>query len=404
MTKTLLMLGAGLEQCIALAEAQRLGYKVVACDGSASAPGLQLADIGIHIDINNSNELSNIGKQYGVSGVFCHAVELPEVVAQVAENLNLPGIPFKTALQCKDKASRISILNKFGVPTPDFMVITCKNQLLAKIDDIIFPCVIKPTCNAGSRGVSLVKDAHELIPAYQNALLHANKGAVLIESYIHGPQVSTESLIYGGKITTYAFADRNYNNESFFYPFFIEDGINFPTQLPPRMIRKVLKTVEEAIRALNIEFGAAKGDILIHNGVPHVLEMAARTSGGWFSAGSIPIATGINALRPLLQMSMGDTPNLESLVPTKLLCCAQRYWIPKRNSILKHVSNLNTIKELTGVQMFNAFFPPEGTRLHKCENHSQRCAQVICTAQTLQEAISSANYAIQSIKVDEEYL
>ena len=74
--------------------------------------------------------------------------------------------------------------------------------------------------------------------------------------------------------------------------------------------KKVVRLVEKTIRTLGINYGSAKGDIIIHEGKPFILEMACRTSGGWFCAGSIPAATGINALNPLIKIAVGDTPDL----------------------------------------------------------------------------------------------
>jgi len=149
--------------------------------------------------------------------------------------------------------------------------------------------------------------------------------------------------------------------------------------------------------------GAAKGDIIVHEGVPHVVEMASRTSGGWFGAGSIPIATGVNPLRPLLQMCMGETPDLSALKPTRHLGCAQRYWIPRRSSLFHSASGFEVVIKMPGVEMFNAFFPAPGTMIEKARHHAQRYAQVICTATTREEAIHRADDAIAAIRVVLEY-
>jgi len=162
----------------------------------------------------------------------------------------------------------------------------------------------------------------------------------------------------------------------------------------------VINMVERAISTLGIDFGAAKGDIIIHEGVPHIIEMASRTSGGWFGAGSIPKATGVNPLKPLLQMAVGDRPDLEALESTRMLGCAQRYWIPRGDAIFHSASNLKEIENMLGVEMFNAFFPPSGTRLIKAHHHAQRYAQVICTGPNRDEAIARAEAAISAIQVN----
>jgi biotin carboxylase len=396
----ILLLGAGQEQCIAILEAQALGYKVIACDANPDAPGLQIADHGMVCDIRDVDTLVEIGKKHAVRGIFCHAVEIPETVALVAQALGLPGLVPEVARKCTDKSTRIDALTKAGIRVAGFESVSSVAQLDRAGQRFGFPLVLKPVDNAGSRGVRMVQSAAELPSAYEEAMKYSRETEVLVERVLRGPQVSTESVVFDGKVITFAFADRNYESEQFYHPYFIENGINFPTCLPETQVQAILALVERTIAALDITYGAAKGDIIIHEETPHVIEMACRTSGGWFGAGSIPKATGINALKPLLQMSMGDAPDLDALKPKYTLGCAQRYWIPKQRGVFHGASGLDRVAQMEGVQMFNAFFPPPGTPMEKATHHAQRYAQVICTAQTRERAIALAAGAIDAIEVE----
>lgn len=404
MTRPLLVLGAGQEQCIAIHEAQALGYEVIACDANPDAPGLQMAEHGIACDILDVAHLVEIGRKNSVQGIFCHAVEIPETVAQVAQALGLPGLAPEIARKCTRKSARIDALSKAGIPVAGFESVASMEQLESVGRRFGFPLVLKPIDNAGSRGVRIVQSAAELPGAYEEAMKYSCDTEVLVERVLRGPQVSTESVVFEGKVITFAFADRNYELEQMYHPYFIENGINFPTCLSGDQVQDILALVERTIVALGITFGAAKGDIIIHEGKPHVIEMACRTSGGWFGAGSIPIATGLNALKPLLQMSMGDAPDLDALKPKYVLGCAQRYWIPKKCGVFRGVSGLDRIVQMDGVKMFNAFFPMPGTPMEKATHHAQRYAQVICTAQTREQAIALAADAIDAIQVDMQLL
>lgn len=404
MIRSILILGAGQEQCIAIREAQALGYRVVACDAKSNAPGLALADFGVlYHDLHDVEFLIELGRREKISGVFCHAVEIPEVVAKVAEALGLPGISPEIARRCTNKHSRIKALSNAKIPVPIFESASSLSELMLVIKNIGFPVVIKPVDNAGSRGVQIVTDTSQLKNAYEEAMQHSKDSLVLVEQVLNGPQISTESFIWNEGIHTFAFADRNYERAEFYAPYFIENGINFPSILPDADQQAVLESVNRAISALGINFGAAKGDIIIHNGVPHIIEMACRTSGGWFGAGSIPAATGINPMKPLLQTAMGEEPDLNSLEPTKHLGCAQRYWIPQENAIFQSASGLQKIAQLPGVAMFDHFFPSKETKIEKARHHAQRFAQVICIGASREEAILFAETAIDAIEIKVTY-
>lgn len=397
--KTILLLGAGHEQVIAINEAKSLGYIVVACDENTSAPGLQLAHVGLTLNIRDVDALIQVGLKHNIDGIFCHAVEIPHIVAKVAKALNLNGLSPHIAELCTHKQQRIAALETAHIPVASHAFADSKASLIEAAKSLGYPLVIKPTNTAGSRGVQLVISEESLLSAYEEAMQYTASSIVVLEQYLTGPQVSTESVVHDGVVHTFALADRNYAQSDIFYPYFIEDGINYPSSLPATIQHKILDLVTQTINALGIDFGAAKGDIIIHNGEPHIIEMASRTSGGWFGAGSIPIATGINALKPLLQMSVGDTPDLDALIPTRQLYCAQRYWIPKHQAIFQSAHGFESVKVMPGVEMFNTFFPPTGTPISKARHHAQRYAQVICSGDSRQDAMYRAQAAIDAIQV-----
>lgn len=397
--KKILIVGAGLEQCLVIKEAKKLGLKVIACDGNPDAPGLLLAETSYVIDIRNPDNLIAVGQKEKVSGIFCHAVEIPVAISLAQKELGLPGIEPEVAKNATIKSRRIHLLNQAGISVPPFLEVFSLKEFPAKAKELGFPIISKPIDCAGARGVRLIHNPEELESAWSEALHYSKDSYILIEKALNGPEISTETVIYNGTIHTFAFADRNYQNAEVFHPYIIENGINFPSVLPDYLQRKVLKVVEQAIHALGIKSGVAKGDILMHNSEPYILEIACRTSGGWFGAGSIPIATGINYLRPLIQMSIGEIPDLTYLKPTRCEGCSQRYWIPKSEAVFQKAERLNEISFLPGVRFFEHFFPEPGTKMRKATNHSERYAQVICTAETREEAILLAESAINSIAV-----
>ncbi len=398
--KTILLLGAGIEQTLAIDEAKRLGYKVIACDQNPNAKGLKIADIGVVCDINDVKQLCILGRKYNINGVFCHGVEIPEVAAKISTALNLPGITPEVAHRATNKITRLEWFKSHNIPVADFHIARNEGDIKNLQDKIKFPVILKPIDSSGARGVQVVDKKEQLIPAYNEANTYSKSQTILLESFLHGNHVSTESIIYNGKIITFAFADRNYELNAEFHPYFIEDGINYPSKLSQQQRQNILELVERTIKKLGITMGAAKGDIVIDGDQPKIIEMAARTSGGWFGAGSIPIATGTNMLRPLLQMAVGDKPDLSVLRPIRNDFCAQRYWIPRQTGKIKSVTGLNEIATMPGVKMFESFFPPSGTEVHKATNHAERFAQVICTGSSLKDAIQNCKNAINSIQVE----
>ena len=61
----------------------------------------------------------------------------------------------------------------------------------------------------------------------------------MVEQYLDGPQVSTESIVIDGRCFTPGFSDRNYEYLERYAPFFIENGGDLPSHLPEETQAKV---------------------------------------------------------------------------------------------------------------------------------------------------------------------
>lgn len=399
--KTILILGAGIEQTIAINLAKEMGLKVIAVDGNPGAPGLRIANIGINADIKNIKTIIEIGKKYKIDGVMTHGVEIPQIVAKVAKALNLPGLNPKVAERASNKLKRIKCFTEKGIPCPKFETARTLKEAKEKARKIGFPCVMKPVNNAAARGVRKIKKIEEVGEAFEEALNYSKRSkVVLIEEFLAGREISTESVIYRDKIITTGFGDRNYSRNKEFEPYFVEDGHSVPSSISKKKKEKVLKTVNSAIRALGINWGVAKGDILIKNNKIYVLEMAPRTSGGWFCAGTVPIATSVNILKPFIKMSLGKNIDENDLKPKYNRAACQRYIIPTEKGTFERINGLEKVKKMPGVKMLIIFRrPKKGELIKKATNHSERYGQIIAKGRNIKDATAKCKNAIDLIKI-----
>ena len=399
--KTLLVIGAGLEQSIAISIAQKMGLRVIAVDGNKKAVGLKIADTGIYCDIRNERKLEEIAKKYNVSGAVTHAVEISEVVAKLAKNLGLPGLDPKIANLATNKLLRARVFKKNSIAYPKFGSAKTTTQARVKAKKIGYPVVIKPVDNSAARGVKKIFNDSELIKSFKETLNYSKSKTILIEEFLDGHQISTESFVYKEKIITTGFADRNYSRLKEFEPYFIEDGHTIPSVLLKKLQNKVIREVEKAIKALGINWGAAKSDVLICNDKIYILEMAARTSGGWFATGTVPIATGVNILKPLIKLSIGKMPSLNDFKTTKGSFACQRYIIPTESGFFDKIIGIERAKKMPGVRMLDIFnLPKKGTIIYKARNHADRIGHIIAEGKTKEDAYIKCSNAINQISLN----
>ncbi|MDC0856666.1 ATP-grasp domain-containing protein [Candidatus Nitrosopelagicus sp.] len=396
----LLLLGAGIEQKIVIDHAHELDAFVIAVDSNPDAIGLKFADKSIVSDIKNIDEMSKIAKDEEVDGVFTHAIEIPHVVAEVAKRNNLPGIDPSIAYNATNKLERIKIFKDNDIPSPKFEYASSLDETIEKAKKFELPFVLKPIDSAGARGVSKVETYSDIPNLYQEAILSSTSKIILLEEYLEGPEVSTEAIIVDGEIITTGFADRNYSEKQRFKPFFIENGHTIPSILSDEMQKKVIETTENAIKSLKINFGAAKGDVIIDHGTPKILEMAARTSGGRFCSDTVPLSTGINILKPLIQMSLGLKPNKDFLTKKHNRAVAQRYFLPQPGKI-SSINGLSECNNLPGIyDIFLRSDVSNGYVIKKIKNHLDRLGHVISFGSTRDEAIQNAERGINCINFE----
>jgi len=398
--KRLLLVGAGQEQIAAIQAAHDLDLFVIAVDGNPRAPGLSLADQGICGDIRNIEYLIQLGKTEHIHGVFSHAVDLPHVVGAVAQQLHLPGLDPELAVRATNKWRRYQCLESHGVPCPKFGLVHSVDEARGVADELGYPVVVKPLESAGARGVSQVNDVEELDAAFRCALQFSHVPSVLVEEFQEGEEISTESVIVDGRIVTTGFADRNYALKDRFAPYFIEDGHTIPSVLSFDQQTRIVAVVEDAIRALGIYWGVAKGDVILGESGPAIFEMAPRTSGGRFCSDMVPLATGVKILPVLLSMAVGNGVSGEDLRPKFSRGAAQRFMFPEPGDIVG-IHGMVQARSLPGV--YDVVLREDmtvGSLVPPVTNHSDRIGHVIAFGTTRKEAVRNAEQAIHTIRIE----
>jgi len=399
--KTLLIISGGIEAVPGIQLAKEMGLYVVVSDGSPDAPGFEHADDCIIACTYDVDKTVQKAKQYHESvrklnGVMCIASDVPLTVASVAEKLILPGIPVKSAELAMDKMAMKIKFHKDGVPIPNFKQIDNRDELGKIIKDWGCPVVIKPVDSRGARGVLRFTKEVDLEWAWSHSKKNSPTGRVMVEKYLEGPQVSTESMMINGECYTVGFSDRNYEYLEKYAPFIIENGGDLPSCLPEEMQDEVKKVVQKAALSMGIVNGIVKGDIVIHDGKPYVIELAARLSGGYFCTHEIPMNTGVDLVGNAIKMAVGEKVEIYDLKPkfNKNIC--QRYIFPKQG-IIKEINGLDELENYSSIKYFNLHAKP-GQKIEQPTAHPSRSGMVIATGYSREDARLNTKTAIETIK------
>lgn len=403
MNKTLFIVSGGAEAVPGIERAKEMGLHVVVSDINSKAPAFALADDHIIASTYDVEETVAAALHYHktvrpVDGVMCIASDVPLTVASVAHALGLPGITIETAWLASDKLAMKERFVEKGISIPWFCSVDSVTHLRRILSERGFPVVLKPVDSRGARGVLRLTESVDLDWAYEHSASFSPSGCVMVEEYLDGPQISTESAIINGRAFTPGFTDRNYEFLDRFAPYIIENGGHQPSILTTEQQRAVSRLAEQAALAMGISTGIAKGDMVFTKDGPKVIEIAARLSGGWFSTDQIPLATGVDLIGAAIKIALGEQVPEEDLIPRYQKGVAIRYFFPEPGRIVR-IENAEQFKGRSWMHKLG-FFVKTGDVVEPVTNHTKRAGFVITTGETRDAAIDRAMQVVESIKIE----
>ena len=195
----------------------------------------------------------------------------------VQGTLETLGIPYSgsgvlACSLCMDKALSKTVIRSRGIATPDWV---CWNRMEEYDPEAVarlgYPVMVKPNSGGSSIGMSKVRGPEELRAAVERAFASADGGAVLIESYTSGQEI-TCSILEGELLPVIGI--QSLGADWFDYTAKYEQGgaeeriIRLPEAVEAR-VRAAALTCYRALKCAVY----ARVDMLLKDGIPHVLEV-----------------------------------------------------------------------------------------------------------------------------------
>ena len=267
-----------------LRAASRLGTRLlVVSEGQYS----MAAEGGLRVDLDDPDRaLESIHaaavREGGFSAVVAPDDATVELAGRVASELGLAGNPPGAARLSRRKDLARAHLAAAGVKVPEFRVLDLR--LRPKLSGISFPCVVKPIAMSASRGVIRADDPGELAAAIErvraivaDARDEDERSLLLVESFVPGPEVALEGLLFDGRLEVLAIFDKPDPLDG---PFFEEGIYVTPSRLGRVAEKRITECVRRAVAALGLVAGPVHAELRWHAGEAWLLEAAARTIGG----------------------------------------------------------------------------------------------------------------------------
>ena len=389
--KKVLIIGASILQLPAILKAKELGYYVGVADYNPEAIGIPYADEYFNVSTIDIDGVVEVAKRLKPNGIMTLATDMPmRAVATACRELGLPGISPDTALKATDKAEMIKAFEAHGVEHPWYYVVSDRSVFDLIVRQASYPCIIKPTDNAGSRGVVLCHDKSELIKGYEYASHESRGGTVIIEEYLQGPEFSVEVMVVDGVPHVLQITDKITTGA----PHFVEMGHTQPTSQPQCVQEKIKDLACRAVKAVGINVGPAHVEMILTEQGPKMVELGARMGGDCITTHLVPLSTGVDMVAATIKLACGEEADIE---PKWCKGSAIRYFDTPAG-VLKGIDGVEKARSIPGVEEIS-FVHDIGETLGEIGSSVDRIGFVIAQGETINDAVEICEKAQSLINI-----
>lgn len=317
-----------------------------------------------------------IVEKYGINAIVTAATDKPLVMmARIAEKYGFPFYSVETAQWSTDKFQMKYRFELGDVPH-------AQGRPISKVEEaegLVFPVIVKPRDNSGSRGVKLCRNAEELKVSIEEALENSKLDTVLVEEFIEGPEYSIEGLHHDGKNEVIQFTEKKTTE----FPYNVELGHKQPANLTEEQKTAIREIVSKIGKAMNFVNCPSHSELKINDRGIFVIETSPRLGGDYITSTLTPLSTGINLEDQLLHIALGEsvdtkTGRVEKASGVHFFC------LPEGRVEKIDTKALEEAKNWPGIYSLNIKLK-EGDEVHQITSSLNRYGEFIVTAKNREE-------------------
>ena len=376
--KSVLIFGVGPLQLSIIERAKRMGLFTVGIDPMADATCRDAMDAFEVVGGQDYEGTCAVVEKYGINAIVTAATDKPLVMmARIAEKYGFPFYSVETAQWSTDKYQM-----KYRFETGD--VPHAQGRLISKVEEtegLVFPVIVKPRDNSGSRGVKLCRNIVELKASIEEALENSKLDTVLVEEFIEGPEYSIEGLHYDGDSEVIQFTEKKTTE----FPYNVELGHKQPANLTEEQKNNIREIVSKIGEAMNFVNCPSHTELKINKRGIFVIETSPRLGGDYITSTLVPLSTGINMEDQLLHIALGETVDTKSGRVEKAsgVCF---FCLPE--GVVKSIDpQINDVASWPGVYSFELKLK-EGDEIHQITSSLNRYGEMIVSGYDYSEVDS----------------
>lgn len=399
MQLSIMILGAGPLQVPAIHEAAALGIRSVALDRNPQAVGLRLCDTPHVADIMNPDAVTEIARQERVDGILTLCSDAPvRTVAAVGHRLSLSVLTEDAAACATDKRLMRAAFETYGAPSPRTFQVTSLEDAETAAIQLGYPVALKIGRGSGSRGIYKIENQRDLRSGYADCRGYQEDGALLVEEWVDGGEVSVEGYCTDQDCRIVAITDKSVFPGR--YP--VEAGHCQPSHHSAAVQEGIQDAVLRGVRALGLTWCTIHAEVKVSSKGPRLIEIGARLGGDRISTHLTPLSTGVNMVRTALLLSLGE--RIEAPILWERGSCV-RYFDVKRTGILRRLNGLRALYAIPGAELIYPASERDGLlqenfHLKEITSSLDRYGHVLYSASSREEAMRRCDQALDSLRFE----
>ena len=399
MGKKMMILGGSALQVPAIKAAKELGYEIILVDYDENATGFALADVKLVVSTLDKEEVYRQALIYRPDVVITSTSDGPvRTAAYVNERLGKkPDLSYEDSLCATIKSHMRKRLEENHVPVPVYYVVENWAGFWEAVKALDGRCIVKPSDNAGSRGVTLLeggeKTEEELRRAYDYSKGNSRNGIVMVEEFMSGAEVSVEAMTVNGKTEIISITDKYITPP----PYFVEIAHSEPSRLGGEIQERIREVALQAIRAIRLQNGPSHTEIKVTEEGPKVVEIAARLGGDFITSRLVPLSTGVDLVGASVRLAAGEAPDLSA----KWQRAAAIHFIQSGKGKLRRLEIGEEIFRMDGVEEA-VLYKKAGDTTDGTRSSNDRLGHIITVGRTPEEAMERGRKALERICMEYE--
>ena len=306
--KKLMLLGGIRYLLPVIKAAHEQGYYVITADYLPDNIAHKYSDEYVNVSIVDKEAVLKVAQEKQIDGIMSFGVDPGVVAASYVQNkMGLPSFgPFESIeiLQNKDKFRAFLKANSFNVPWAKGY--STEEEALADKFWFSWPCIVKPTDSAGSKGVTRVDKPCDLEAAVRYAFDHSISHRIIIEEFIEkeGCSSDSDSFSLDGDLKVVTFSAQRFDENA--AGTFVPAAFSWPSSMNMQQEAELRSELQRLVSLLHMNTSIYNIETRVcTNGKTYIMEVSPR-GGGNRLAEMMRYATGVDMITACTRAAVGD--------------------------------------------------------------------------------------------------